>query len=214
MKVKNCVLAVFSAAAAVLLSVSAALAQLAEVNVEGANIRSGPGVQYPVRTGIGRGVQVNIVERSNNWVRVVAGQVEGWIYAPFLTIIGSSGSNPNPTPPATGSQYESIGSIDNARYSGSGIGAMEVTETRATIYATARGETGLNFAVTYYGALTFSFEGEMRLEVDGFASTYTRNQRLPANGGCEIRVSGGDTLNFFSCQAIGFDHGRTVYTAR
>lgn len=56
------------------------------VNAESrVNMRSGPGTKNAVVANLERGVVLDVLERSNNWVRVRhIGGIEGWIYAPLL----------------------------------------------------------------------------------------------------------------------------------
>lgn len=91
MKFKNLALALVGAAAALGLSVSAALAQVAEVSVDRLNVRTGPGTGFAVRGTMPRGSQAKIIETQGDWLYIVTGAVEGWIYAPYVTVLEQPG---------------------------------------------------------------------------------------------------------------------------
>ena len=91
MTLKTLAVALLSAAAAVGLSVSAALAQVAEVNIDSLNVRSGPGLTHGVRGTIPRGAQAKIIETQGDWLYIVTGPIEGWVYAPYVTVLNQSG---------------------------------------------------------------------------------------------------------------------------
>lgn len=45
------------------------------------NVRSGPGTQYPVVFTVGDGIPFKVIERKNNWMRIVHADGDGgWIY--------------------------------------------------------------------------------------------------------------------------------------
>ena len=98
MKAKNWALFLLSTAAALGLSVSTALAQVAEVIVDGLNVRSGPGTSHAIRGTLPQGTQAKIIENRGDWYYIVMGAVEGWVYGPFITVRdGQVGSSPEVT---------------------------------------------------------------------------------------------------------------------
>lgn len=91
MKLKTLAVALISAVAAVGLSISAAVAQVAEVRVDRLNVRSGPGLVHGIRGTMPRGAQAKIIETRGSWLYIVTGPIEGWIYAPYVTILDQPG---------------------------------------------------------------------------------------------------------------------------
>ncbi|MBE9114177.1 SH3 domain-containing protein [Nodosilinea sp. LEGE 07298] len=99
MKLKTLAVALLSTATAIGLSISAAFAQVAEVSIDLLNVRSGPGTNFAVRGTIPRGAQAKIIEIQGLWLYIVTGPVEGWVYAPYVTILDQPG--PGVEAPAT-----------------------------------------------------------------------------------------------------------------
>lgn len=221
-KTKNWAISLFSATAAVVMAVSTAIAQTAEINVSDVNVRSGPGVHHGIRGTFPRGVRGTIINRSGDWVYVVTGRLEGWVYAPYITIVGSGSGGDSGTgggtitPGPMPSRYESIGSITNARFQGGGTGSVQVIETnRVVVNVTARGENIQPFTMTYYGAITSRSRGQIAANVTAFASSPTGNQTIPTSGNCQMTVSvDSSAIRAFICHANGTDHGRTVFNVR
>ncbi|MBW4461446.1 MAG: SH3 domain-containing protein [Nodosilinea sp. WJT8-NPBG4] len=91
MKLKTLAVALLSTAAAIGLSISAAFAQVAEVNIDSLNVRSGPGLNHGVRGTIPRGAQAKIIQTQGDWLYVVTGPIEGWVYAPYVTVLDQPG---------------------------------------------------------------------------------------------------------------------------
>ncbi len=91
MKLKTLAIALLSTTAAVGLSISAAFAQVARVDIDHLNVRSGPGLIHSIRGTMGRGSQAKIIQTQGNWLYIVTGRVEGWIYAPYVTILDQPG---------------------------------------------------------------------------------------------------------------------------
>ncbi|PSN12317.1 hypothetical protein C7293_20760 [filamentous cyanobacterium CCT1] len=91
MKLKTLAVALFSAAAAVSLSVSTALAQVAEVSIDLLNVRSGPGTNFAVRGTIPQGTQAKIIQTQGLWLYIVTGPIEGWVYSAYVTVLDQPG---------------------------------------------------------------------------------------------------------------------------
>ncbi|MFQ4135071.1 SH3 domain-containing protein [Nodosilinea sp. PGN35] len=91
MKLKPLAVVLFASAAAVGLSISTAFAQVAEVNVDLLNVRSGPGRNFAVRGTIPQGAQAKIIQTQGDWLYIVTGPIEGWVYAPLVTILDQPG---------------------------------------------------------------------------------------------------------------------------
>jgi len=65
------------------------------VTVDLANIRSGPGMEYPVLTTAPKGEQLTIIEGSESWYKVKTGDgKEGWIRKDLFSLPPSPASNP------------------------------------------------------------------------------------------------------------------------
>lgn len=206
-----------------MVSISSAFAETVEVTVNNLNVRTGPGTNYSVLTVFDKGVRVNRIKQSGNWAYVVAGRVEGWVYAPYVTVVGSgnpgdvgTGNGNIGTGPAP-SRYESIGSINNARFRGNGTGDVQIVgPNRVVVTATARGENIQPFSVTYYAAITSRTRGQIVANVTAFASSPTGNETRPITGQCTVATSiDSNAIRSFTCQAYGgVDHGKTVFTER
>ncbi|WP_017299687.1 SH3 domain-containing protein [Nodosilinea nodulosa] len=91
MKMKTLATGLIATAAAIGLSVSAAFAQVAEVNIDLLNVRSGPGTSFAVRGTIPMGAQAKIIQTQGDWLYIVTGPIEGWVYAPYVTILNQPG---------------------------------------------------------------------------------------------------------------------------
>lgn len=69
-----------------ILSVSAATAEMLSVNVDTVNLRSGPGTNYSVKWEYGKGLPLKILEKKGDWVKVQDFEDDtGWIYKPLLS---------------------------------------------------------------------------------------------------------------------------------
>lgn len=203
MNARNWSLAVCSATIAVTMSISPALAETVEVTGDGVNVRSGPGATYSVVTVWNKGVQGNRIKQQGNWSYVVTGPVEGWISSTYVKPAGSS----------SGSNYEAIGSIENARYKGNGIAEVKKSGNNATIQVSARGENIRPFSTIYYGSIYSNSNTLTRVNVNAFESTRT-GIKFSTTGNCEVSFDSNKQLRSILCQAAGVDHGRTVFTKR
>jgi len=92
MRLKNWAIALCSAAVAVGLSITAAIADTVEVIGNRVNVRSGPGTNYRVITVWNKGVRANRIKQSGSWAYVVTGRVEGWINTSYIRPIGTGNS--------------------------------------------------------------------------------------------------------------------------
>ena len=72
---------------ALMLSAGAALAYPGEVNVA-ANVRSGPGVNYPVIGALAPGEGVNIGRCQTGWCFVTDPSVDGWVASGLIADLG------------------------------------------------------------------------------------------------------------------------------
>jgi hypothetical protein len=86
MKIRNLAIAVLSAATAVGLSISAVLAQVAEVRTDSLNVRSGPGTSFAVRGTLPRGTQAKVIQVDGSWLYIVTGPIEGWVFAAYVEL--------------------------------------------------------------------------------------------------------------------------------
>ena len=222
MKTKNWAIALCSATIAVALSISTASAETVEVIVNQLRVRSGPGLEYSVITAFGKGVRVNKIKQEGTWAYIAAGRVEGWVFAPYIKIVGpvtdpgngggSGGGNIGPLP----SRYQSVGNINNARYSGTGSANAQIDKTNRVVVNVVSDNRVDPFSVTYYAEIIGRSNGKITANVTAFASTLTKNQPIPKNGRCEIVVSpDSNVLRSLDCQAnSGLDYGKTTFTGR
>ena len=224
MNTKNWAIALFSATIAVALSISTALAEVVEVTVNQLKVRSGPGLEYSVITAFNKGFRASRIKQEGNWAYIAAGRVEGWVYAPYIKVVGAGtgtgtgegtgGGNigTGPTP----SRYQSSGNINNARFGGNGSANVQIVGTNRVVVTAIEASSARPFSVTYYGAITSRSREQIVANVTAFASTPTGNQTIPKSGNCQIRVSiDSSVLRSFTCQAnSGLDHGKTTFTGR
>ena len=224
MKTKNWAIALCSATIAVALSISTASAETVEVIINQLRVRSGPGLEYSVITAFDKGVRVNRIKQQGNWAYIAAGRVEGWVYAPYIKIVGSvpgpgtgggSGGGNIGTGPAP-SRYQSIGTISNARYSGSGSANAQIVAPNRVVVNVVSDNRVDPFSVTYYAEIIGRSNGKITANVTAFASTLTGNKTSPKSGRCEIAVSpDSNVLRSLTCNAnSGLDHGTTTFTGR
>lgn len=202
MNARNWSVAFCSATIALVASVSPALSETVEIIGDAVNVRSGAGINYNVITVWNRGVRGNRIQQENNWSYVVTGPVEGWVSSIYVKPVATSG-NGSPT-------YQGLGSIDNARYKGNGLGEVRVVANTATVQISARGENVPNFSTSYYGTIYSNSGSLIRVSLNGFQSNRT-GQRIPTTGECQISLSS-NQLRSVTCRASGVDHGRTVFT--
>ena len=220
MNTKNWAIALCSATIAVALSISTALAEVAEVTVDQLKLRSGPGLNYSAIFTFNKGARVSKIKQQGDWAYIAFGRYEGWVYAPYIRVVG-----PAPVPgPVTGpapSRYQSSGglsggNINNARFSGSGSANAQIVEPYRVVVNVVSDNRANPFSVTYYGDVIGRTNTKITVNVTGFASTLTGNRRLTKNGSCEIAViPNGNVLRSLDCQAnSGLDHGKTTFTGR
>ena len=215
MNTKKWAVALFSATIAVALSISTALAEVVEVTVNQLKVRSGPGLEYSVITAFNKGVRVNRIKQEGTWAYIAAGRVEGWVFAPYIKIVGP-GPGPVPVTGPAPSRYQSFGNINNARYSGSGSANAQIVEPNRVVVNVVSDNRVDPLSVTYYAEIIGRSDTKITANVTAFASTLTRNQPIPKNGRCEIVVSpDSNVLRSLTCQAYsGLDYGKTTFTGR
>ena len=227
MNTKKWAIALCSATIAVALSISTALAEVAEVTVNQLKLRSGPGLNYSVIFAFNKGARVSRIKQQGNWAYIAFGRYEGWVYAPYIRLVGpgpvtgeGSGGGNIGTGPAP-SRYQSSGgasggNINNARFGGYGSANVQIVGTNRVVVNAVSDNRAQPFSVTYYGAITSRSREQIVANVTAFASTLTGNQTIPKSGNCQIRVSiDSNVLRSFTCQAYGgLDHGNTTFTGR
>ena len=215
MNTKNWAIALFSATIAVALSISTALAEVVEVTVNQLKVRLGPGLEYSVITAFNKGVRVNRIKQEGTWAYIAAGRVEGWVFAPYIKIVGP-GPGPSPVTGPALSRYQSFGNINNARYSGSGSANAQIVAPNRVVVNVVSDNRVDPFSVTYYAEIIGRSDTKITANVTAFASTLTGNRTISKNGRCEIAViPNGNVLRSLDCQAnSGLDHGKTTFTGR
>lgn len=207
MNTKTWSIALVSSTIAVVASVSPARSETVEVTVNDLLVRSGPGTNYSIITAWNRGVQASRIKQSGNWSYVVTGRVEGWVFTPYIKSVASSGGSVLPQP-----TYQRSGTIENARYTGSGQAEVKINGNNATVlFASPRGIAN-SFSTVYYGSIYSNSGSLIRVSLNKFESLRT-NGSLPTTGECQLSLSG-NTLTSATCRASGFDHGRTVFSGR
>lgn len=60
----------------------------AQCNANDVNVRSGPGVNYPVLRRLNRGNQLIVTDRESDWYRVIVAGLGGYVTAQYITVGG------------------------------------------------------------------------------------------------------------------------------
>ncbi|GAB4146666.1 MAG: hypothetical protein Fur0046_24650 [Cyanobacteria bacterium J069] len=213
MRVKHWIAGGVAACAALVVAATAALAQVATVTVDELNVRSGPGTSHRVTYVLREGDRVEIIRRQGGWAFVVGERGgEGWVSAQYLS---SSAPAPSPSPPAnSNSVFRGTGTIDNARYNGSGDAQLVIIplENNAASFNLNAGQV----SVEYIGVVRSNFEGTVEMRVNQFQSSEMGYRTVPASGTCNIQTRGGTSIAraFCTVSGSGIDHGRSNFSAR
>ncbi|MFQ3618072.1 MAG: SH3 domain-containing protein [Cyanobacteriota bacterium] len=213
MRVKHWIAGGIAACSALVIAATAALAQVATVTIDELNVRRGPGTSHPVTFVLRRGDRVEIIRRQGNWAFVVGERGgEGWVFAQYLSASAPAPS-PSPSPDYTNDVFRSTGTIDNARYNGSGEGQLVIVRRDN---GGSLSLTGGRFSVEYIGTIRSNFEGTVELQVRQFRSSEMGYRTVPASGTCNIQTSGGTSISrsFCSVTGSGIDHGRSNFSGR
>lgn len=65
-------------------------------NADGLRIRKGPGTNFQVVGSVNKGDVLQYKERSENWIKITFGQIEGWVHSDYLKGIPTeTNTNPN-----------------------------------------------------------------------------------------------------------------------
>lgn len=211
MHIKHVATACLAGCVSVILSVSAAFAQLYTVTTRELNVRRGPGTNFPITYVLKQGDRVEVTRRQGEWAFVVGERGgEGWVYASYL-----KAEKPTPPPGQNNANqvFKGSGTIDNARYKGRGDAQLVIVRQRgneASMSLTAR-----DFSVEYIGVVRSNFEGTIQLQVNQFRSSEMGYRTVPASGNCDIQASvGAMRRSFCTISGSGIDHGRSNFTAR
>ncbi|MFD2446179.1 SH3 domain-containing protein [Bacillus sp. CGMCC 1.16607] len=63
------------------------------ITVDGLRVRNGPGTNFQTIGHVNKGNQVTIKEKNENWIKVSANSLEGWISSDFVTITGGQATD-------------------------------------------------------------------------------------------------------------------------
>ncbi|BAU44065.1 Bacterial SH3 domain protein [Leptolyngbya sp. O-77] len=213
MRVKHWIAGGVAACSALVIAATAALAQVATVTVDELNVRRGPGTSHPVTFVLREGDRVEIIRRQGSWAFVVGERGgEGWVFAQYLSA-SAPPPRPSPSPSPTNDVFRSTGTIDNARYDGSGEAQLVIgRQNRDGSISLTSGR----FSIEYIGTVRSNFEGAVELQVNQFRSSEMGYRTVPASGTCNIQTSGGTSISrsFCSVTGSGIDHGRSNFTSR
>jgi N-acetylmuramoyl-L-alanine amidase len=66
--------------------ISPALADSGVITGNGVNVRSGPGLTYLPISSLNNGTRVDVLEKSNEWVKIKSGSLTGWVYSSLINI--------------------------------------------------------------------------------------------------------------------------------
>lgn len=108
------------------------------VNTANLNVRSGAGVSHGVIRTISQGTNVTILEESNGWFRIQAGNTTGWVNAQFITVTsggtgGSGGGTTTPTPEATRQGRVNATSLNVRSGAGTNHGVIRTISNGTTV---------------------------------------------------------------------------------
>jgi hypothetical protein len=213
MRAKHWIAGGVAACSALVIAATAALAQVATVTVDELNVRRGPGTSFPVTFVLREGDRVEIIRRQGSWAFVVGERGgEGWVFAQYLSSSAPAPS-PSPSPDFTNDVFRGTGTIDNARYDGSGEGQLVIVRRDN---GGSFSLTGGRFSVEYIGMIRSNFEGTVQLQVNQFRSSEMGYRTVPASGNCDIQTSGGTSVirAFCTVSGSGIDHGRSNFSSR
>ncbi len=214
MNIKKIAAICLASCTAMIISATAALAQFFVVNTNALNVRRGPGTNYPVTFILRRGDRVEVTRRQGSWAFIVGERGgEGWVFSSYLTPT----SSPPPSRPPGGSTINDVfrgrGTIDNARYRGSGDAQM--------VLARSNGNASFNltagrFSIEYLGSVRRNAGGSVQLRITQFRSSEMGFRTVSASGTCDVQTSGGTAIvgSFCTVSGSGIDHGRSNFTAR
>lgn len=213
MKIHYVLVACLASCTALLMTATAAIAQLFTVTASELNVRRGPGTNYPVTYVLRQGDRVEVTRRQGSWAFIVGERGgEGWVYAQYLS---STEVTPGPSPEPEGNEvFRSEGTIDNARYSGPGT-AQLVLVRRNNGAALMLSNAG-RVSIEYLGTIRSNFEGTVQLQINQFRSSELGYRTVPASGICDIQTSGGTGVRQAFCTVTGadIDHGRSNFSTR
>jgi hypothetical protein len=212
--VKHWIAGGVAACSALVIAATAALAQVATVTASELNVRSGPGTNFPATFVLRRGDRVEIIRRQGNWAFVVGERGgEGWVFAQYLSASRPPSPSPSPSPEFTNDVFRGTGTIDNARYNGSGDGQLVIVRRDN---GGSFSLTGGRFSVEYIGTIRSNFEGTVQLQVTQFRSSEMGYRTVSASGNCDIQTSGGTAISraFCTVSGSGIDHGRSNFSSQ
>lgn len=75
------------------------LSSLGSITVDGLRVRNGPGLNFQTIGHLNNGVQVQVLEKNENWIKISSGEIEGWVSSEFVNV---------PNGQASGQKTESI----------------------------------------------------------------------------------------------------------
>jgi N-acetylmuramoyl-L-alanine amidase len=74
------------------------------VTVDGLRIRNGPGTTFQTIGHLNKGVQVKIIEKNENWMKIYHSTIEGWVSSEFVSIANGQAPEKNKDTSSTSNQ--------------------------------------------------------------------------------------------------------------
>jgi N-acetylmuramoyl-L-alanine amidase len=69
------------------------LSTLGTITVDGLRVRNGPGLNFQTIGHLNNGVQVSILEKNENWIKISNSEIEGWVSSEFVSVTNGQASN-------------------------------------------------------------------------------------------------------------------------
>jgi N-acetylmuramoyl-L-alanine amidase len=66
---------------------------LGTITVDGLRMRNGPGLNFQTIGHLNNGVQVQVLEKNENWIKISSGEIEGWVSSEFVNTTNGQASN-------------------------------------------------------------------------------------------------------------------------
>jgi N-acetylmuramoyl-L-alanine amidase len=71
------------------------LSSLGTITVDGLRIRNGPGLNFQTIGHLNNGIQVQVVEKNENWIKISSSEIEGWVSSEFVNVKNGQASSQN-----------------------------------------------------------------------------------------------------------------------
>lgn len=69
------------------------LSSLGTITVNGLRVRNGPGLNFQTIGHLNNDLQVQVLEKNENWIKISSGKIEGWVSSEFVSVTSGQASN-------------------------------------------------------------------------------------------------------------------------